>query len=275
MQNEQQFNEWLEEQLIEDIPYWCQQFTMASKGKIEAILEIAQLYKEQQFSQEAQEWLEMGVKLNSVEAMYRLGNFYFETIEGQEGERKAFQLYERAAYLGHPDAMNNLADMYLNGEGTEVDEACAFEWFEQAAKQHVVEAQFTLGIMCEQGLGTAVNEQRAMAYYEASAVGGYEEAQYRMGMIYFLGELGQVQNIERAISWFSKAAQQFHVDALFNLGYISELEEGMEQRAIQYYKQASMLGDFQATKKLASYYEAINSKQAIKWQERMEYLTNN
>lgn len=275
MQNEQQFNEWLQEQLIEDTPYWCQQFTMAGKGKIKAILEIAQLYKEQQFFQEAQEWLEMGVKLKSMEAMYRLGNFYFETIEGQEGERKAFQLYEQAAHLGHPDAMNNLADMYFNGEGTEVNEACAFEWFEQAARHDVVEAQFTLGIMCEQGLGTAINEQQAFAYYEASAAGGYEEAQYRMGMVYFLGELGQAQNIEQAISWFSKAAQQFHVDALFNLGYIYEFEEGMGQRAIHYYKQASMLGDLQATNQLASYYEAIDSNQAKKWRKRMENIENN
>lgn len=275
MQNEQQFNEWLQEHLIEDIPYWCQQFALAGEGKPEAILEIAQLYKELQFFQEAQEWLEIAIKLNSAEAMYALGNFYFEILEGQQGERKAFLLYEQAAQLGHPDAMNNLADMYLNGEGTEINEICAFAWFEKAAKHDVVEAQFTLGIMCEQGLGTPANEHKAFAYYETSAAGGYEEAQYRMGMIYFLGELGQAQNIEQAVRWFSKAAQQFHVDALFNLGYICELEEGMEHRAIQYYKQASMLGDLQATKKLASYYEAIDMKQAIKWQERMQYLANN
>ncbi|MEK4701391.1 tetratricopeptide repeat protein [Solibacillus sp. FSL R7-0668] len=267
MQTKQQFNAWLSKYNIDKVQ-WLEHYALSEKGNVQSILAIALLYKAHQHFEEASLWLQKAVALEDVEAMYELGNIYFEI----EDETHAYRLYEQAAQLGHPDAMNNLADMYLNGEGTVLNEPLALQWFVKAAEQDVVEAMFTLGMMYEQGLGVVVDEQQAYHYYEQSANGGDVEGLYRMGMVYLEGELGQQPNVARAISFFEQAAEQFHMDALFNLGYLYEHEFGMIAKAIHYYKQASLAGDIEATKKLIDVYERTNDEQLSTWQQRLMLL---
>ncbi|MCH7323970.1 sel1 repeat family protein [Solibacillus sp. MA9] len=267
MQTEQQFNEWLYQQNL-DKEYWLEHYELSKEGALQSIVAIALLYKAHKHFEHASLWLQKAVALGHVEAMYELGNVYFE----MEEEEHAFMMYARAAQLGHPDAMNNLADMYLNGEGTVINEQMALQWFVKAAENGVVEAMFTLGMMYEQGIGSGIDEQTAIHYYVLSANGGDVEGLYRMGMIYFEGELGQQPNLPRAIQYFEQAAEQLHIDALFNLGYIYELEWGMGTKAIHYYKQASFAGDLGATKKLVDFFERTNDEQLHKWQQKLTQL---
>ena len=256
---------------IEEAPYWLNQFERAQQKQVEAMIKVALFYKEQEFYEEMYAWLEEAANNDDPNAYYELANCYIEELGNRGSEAQAFTLYERAALKNHPDAMNNLADMYLNGEGTAIDEYKAHEWFSKAAELGVVEAMYTLGIMYEQGLGTEVNEDVAVQYYLRSAQGGYDDAMYRMGMIYFSGELNAQQNLTLAFNWFLKAAQQFHVDALYNVAYCYELGQGVSsdlQQAIHYYKQASMQGDAEASRKLADIYESIDDNQAAKWRKR-------
>lgn len=267
MQTEQQFYDWLVAQGLQR-EEWELSFGLAKKGIEQSMLTIALLYKEHQNFLEASVWLNKTVLLGNIKAMYELGNVYFEL----DDEANAFAMYKEAAELGHPDAMNNLADMYLNGEGTARNEQLALKWFTKAAEHDVVEAMYTLGIMYEQGIGTEVNEKTALMFYEKAANLGDAEAQYRMGMIYFEGELGQASHIEQAIHYFKLAALQYHVDALFNLGYIIELEQGLNIDALHYYKQASLIGDIESTKKLVQYYAQLGDEQVQKWREKLAQL---
>lgn len=267
MQTEEQFQDWLTQHLLAP-QHWLQQFELAKKGVEQSVVAIALLYKAHQNFEQANEWFNTAVLLGNTEAMYELGNIYFELEE----EVKSFTMYKMAAQLGHPDAMNNLADMYFNGEGIAQDDRLALHWFTKAAECGVVEAMYTLGIMYEQGLGTTTDNQQALEFYMAAAHGGDIEGLYRLGMIYFEGELGQLQNREQAIYYFEQAAEQFHLDALFNLAYITELEEGMTEKAIHFYKQASLIGDLASTRKLVQYYEQINEAHAQKWREKLTYL---
>ena len=272
MDERQQFKQLVREQIpAEDVPYWFKQYEQAQQKQVEAMIQVALFYKEYHFYEEMYAWLDEAAKSNDPNAYYELANCYFEMLGNRGSEEQAFILYKRAAQKNHRDAMNNLADMYLNGEGTAIDEKKAFEWFTKAAELGVVEAMYTLGILYEQGLGTEMNEAFALRYYKCSAQGGYDDAMYRMGMIYFSGELQEEQNLELAFSWFLKAAQQYHMDALYNVAYCFELGQGVAsdlQQAIHYYKQASMLGDAEASRKLADIYEVMDENQALKWRKK-------
>lgn len=270
-----QFIQWLKQHKIVEDERWLEQFKLADNGDEIATIQMALLYKQHEYFEEMYDLLVAASARQNPDAMYELANCYFEGLGGRGSEQQAFLLYEQAARLGHADAMNNLADMYLNGEATEVDEVKALYWFEKAAELGVAEAMYTLGIMHEQGLGTPCDEALAFAYYFCSAERDDLEAMYRLGMIFFSGELGQLQDEAKAMEWFLKAAKHFHVDAIFNVGYCYEYGSGINQnteQALHYYKQASMLGDLEATKKLEVYYTKINNEQAKKWQEKRNHL---
>lgn len=272
-----QFRTWLKQHEIEHEEKWLEQYDSAVKGDEQAIVNIALLYKEYGQYYEMYDLLNEAKERQNSEAMYELGNCYFEGLGEKGSEQQAFLLYKSAAQLGHRDAMNNLADMYLNGEGTEVDEQQALIWFKKAAQLGVAEAMFTLGMMYEKGLGTECDESQAFYYYTCSAEQQDGEAMYRIGMIYFSGELGQRQDNEKALEWFLKASKHFHVDATFNIGYCYEYGYGVTQnneKAIHYYKKASLLGDLEATKKVVSYYEMTDAAEASKWREKLIVLNN-
>lgn len=271
MNEQQQFEHLVKETAPQLVDYWLQQYMQAKNNQSEAMVNIALFYKEKMYFEKMYRWLERAMYLQDANAFYELANCYFEALDGKGSEQQAFKLYQQAAMHNHPDAINNLADMYLNGEGTEIDETKAFIWFTKAAQLGVVEAMYTLGILYEQGLGTEENAKLAFQHYMQAATGGYEEAMYRVGMIYFSGELGQQRDEVQAVKWFMKAAEKFQVDAIYNLAYCFEQGAGTEQNselAIHYYKQASMLGDIESSKKLATIFISINPVEAEKWAKK-------
>ena len=127
---------------------------------------------------------------------------------------------------------------------------------------------FTLGLMHEQGLSVPADAAEAYRWYERSADEGYDEAQYRMGSIFFEGLLQKEQNYELAFTWFMRAARQYQLDAIFNVAYCYEHGLGVEENrheAIRYYKQASLLGDYEAKLSLVTLYE--ETEEAEKWRQ--------
>lgn len=252
---------------------WEDCYERAGMGIPSAFVELALVIREHGFEDEALALLTHAAAENEGAAFYELGNYYFADAKSAEQLEQVLNYYTQGAQLGHADAMNNLADMYLNGEGTTVDYTQAFHWFERAASLGVVEAMFTLGLIHEQGLGVPVDETEAYKWYECSADEGYEEAQYRIGSIYFEGLLQVKQDYEQAFTWFMRAASQYQLDAIYNVGYCYEHGFGVEKsqhEAIRYYKQASLLGDYDAKINLATLYEDIDAVEAEKWRQAAE-----
>ncbi|MFJ7700184.1 SEL1-like repeat protein [Lysinibacillus fusiformis] len=218
-------------------------------------------------------WFELAAGQGNADAQYVLGNFYFEGVGVEENYIQAFSLYEKAALQGHADAANNLADMYFNGEGVPQDFTLARKWFDFAASKNVAEAMFTLGIIYEQGLGVKKEKHAAFNAYKKSAEAGYVEAQYRLGGIYLEGRLDQAKDINRGLFWYERAAEQFHIDAFYDLGFIwSKGLTGIRniEKGIHWFKQAALQGDADAKLQLGHIYNkgegvARNLKEAIKW----------
>ena len=85
--------------------------------------------------------------------------------EWKKIEKKAAELYERAANQGNEYAQYELGKMYEEGTGVKKDEKKAAELYEKAANQGNSKAQFQLGQMYEEGRGVEKNEKKAIEVY--------------------------------------------------------------------------------------------------------------
>ncbi|SPL72251.1 Sel1 repeat protein [Acinetobacter stercoris] len=63
-------------------------------------------------------------------------------------------------------------------------------------------------------------QRNAFWYFLHAALKGYSESQYKLGICYLKGELGLTQDKYIAQKWFTLAANQGHLDALYELNLI-------------------------------------------------------
>ncbi|MCR5219466.1 MAG: sel1 repeat family protein [bacterium] len=75
------------------------------------------------------------------------------------------------------------------------------------AKQGNVEAQWRLGRLYGSKEGLLQNDEKAVFWYNKAAQKGYAPAQYSLGWMYEHGR-GVAQNGEQALFWYRKAAEQ-------------------------------------------------------------------
>ncbi|RIA87324.1 hypothetical protein C1645_878101 [Glomus cerebriforme] len=125
--------------------------------------------------------------------------------------------YKIAADKEHNIAQNNLEILYRNGEGrcyscgigVEKNYIKAFEYYKKSADQGYLNAQFQLGYCYSNGIGigySTTNIKRAFEYYKIAAEKGHINAQNNLGILYENG-LGIGKDLEKAIYWFQKAAE--------------------------------------------------------------------
>lgn len=81
-------------------------------------------------------------------------------------------------------------------------------------------AQYNLGRCYENGNGVEKNINKAIEWYTKAAEKGYVDSQYKLGEMYNYWKT--IKNLNKAIYWYSKAAEQGHENALPRLGYCYE-----------------------------------------------------
>ena len=83
------------------------------------------------------------------------------------------------------------------------------------------------------------NYKQAVYWYTKSAQQGHLEAQYNLGLIYYNGA-GIPQNYNEAVYWFTKSAQQGDPKAQNKLGVMYYMGEGVPQSYIHSYAWISL-----------------------------------
>jgi len=78
-------------------------------------------------------------------------------------------------------------------------------------------AQYCLGVCYQSGYGTKINPDKALIYLELSADQGNKEAQYLLANIYY-----SKRNFKEAFELYKKSADQGHLSALDNLGFLHQ-----------------------------------------------------
>ncbi len=123
----------------------------------------------------------------------------------------------------------------------------AFQINQQKANQGGADAQFTLGLLYKRGAGTLQDTKQAVYWYTKAAEQGHVQAQYELGRLYlFSGDNEVPQDYKQAFFWYTKAAEQGHVFAVYDR---DKMLENMPQSQIEEVQKLS--------KEL---YEKINNK---------------
>ena len=209
--------------------------------------------------EKAVEYLEKASNTGYFEAIRDLADIYFKG-EGNIPiqKKRALELYSNAADKGDVDSQRTLGVIYADGNGVEKNPAIAVTWFEKAADQGDIKSMAYLGILYMDDDNGVTNYQKAefylkkvresddkslyanATYYLAAlysskykeyakafpfwlelAKMGDDESQLNVGLSYVHG-WGVVPNLDSAILWLQKSANQNNYDAQRNLDLVIE-----------------------------------------------------
>ena len=128
----------------------------------------------------------------------------------------------KIAENGHSNNQFWLGFYYFRGKGVSKDFQKALELFSKSAEQNNKMSQYYLGICFYNGYGVSQDFEKAFEWFSKSAqqetinsdssvsqkiIKGNPNAQDLLGDCYYYGK-GVVQNIENALEWYQKAANQ-------------------------------------------------------------------
>ena len=192
-------------------------------------------------------WLDTAVQNGCIipSVMKELGQLLDFTGE-PHNQRKAYDLYQKAARLGSTSAQLNLAEMYRCGVEGVVDEDIkeAFEWYKKAAGESTIEdttEMGSLGLLIAGTMNKIENSHddlrqialtslykyyllgdcpegkpqptKAVHYLTRAAELGNTEAQRKLGQIYLEGSCEQIRDLRKAKRWLEKASASGDVEA--------------------------------------------------------------
>ncbi|GBC02721.1 hypothetical protein RclHR1_04780008 [Rhizophagus clarus] len=169
--------------------------------------------------QKAFKFYQRAANLGNISGIVSLGYCYDEGIGISADKQKAFELYQEAANLGNSRGIYNLGSCYECGIGTNVNEQKAFELYQKAANLGNLLGVNNLGHFYLNGFGTNVNKQKAFELFHKAANLGNYVAQYNLAFMYEKEE-EIVKDIDQAIYWYKKSAEQGYQDAKSKYDYL-------------------------------------------------------
>ena len=95
------------------------------------------------------------------------------------------------------------------------------DWEVLAARSHA-RSQYQLGVMYNEGHGVPKDPDKAISWWTKAAQLGYVEAQHIVAHSYLYGSRGFKQDDGRAFRWFEKAAKQGFSKSQYTLGKMYE-----------------------------------------------------
>lgn len=205
---------------------------------------------------------------NYVPAIMKVAGFYWRGETVEKDVHAYFLWISKAAELGDGTAQNNLGVCYHDGNGIAKDLKQARYWYEQAAEKNNVYAMNNLRQLCNE----EKDVEGEIKWTRAGAEHGHKDCQYKLALDYD-GGYGVKADEEQAEYWYKKAADQGHGEAcnyysvichnrndytnayeyarkaiennsknaFFNMGYLYEFGQGVNQdyiKAEQYYQKA-------------------------------------
>ena len=131
--------------------------------------------------------------------------------------------------------------------------------------------KYDLAVMYEEGAPEKRNPEAALAIYQELAETGIPLAQWRLARFYKSGTAVE-KNIQKAVEWFTKAAEQGNVQAMDALGNIYSSLGKKEWKAdnsksLYWWTQAAQRGNARAQFNLSIYYNTIQQdfSQRLYW----------
>ena len=202
----------------------------------------------------------------SSEGAHRLALVYAQGLAGTpRDEKRAVELFEKAAAAGHIRAQINLGILYMRGQGVPADLIQARAWLEKAAAGGDPQALYTLGRALSESMGQAVADPvRAADLYRRAAEKGHARAGLRYGLALSEGN-GVKRDPVAAQRWLMQAQESGIPEAALAMGDMAArtpasrdkaTNEKIVQSALSWYQGAANAGVPSAQFKLANAYFA-------------------
>ena len=164
-----------------------------------------------------------------AEMQYKLASIYEAIAKEGMYHCKAFYWYTKAAENGNSEAQFKLGDSVAFKKSlslSKVESAMSIDLLTKAAKQGHIEAQISLGYRYYYSDGVDKNIDLAVKWWQKAAEQDSIDAQYILGYHY---DDGSGKNIDLAVKWYRKAAEKGDDDAQAALGACYEYGEGVEK----------------------------------------------
>lgn len=205
----------------------------------------------------------LNAKAGDAEAQYNLGICY-ETGDCIEQDiKQALYWYQKSAEQDFALAKYALSKMYAEGNGVEKDLAKAMPMMLEAANAGVNAAIYGMGMAYQYGRYVETNLSEAMKWYQLGTEKGDSACQCNLGALYVRDD--DNYDIDLALKWITKSAEQQWPLGLYNLGYIYDalLEDTKENKvkALSNYILAARRGEPNAHFRLGLFY--ANGNQAV------------
>lgn len=195
---------------------------------------------------EAVKWFRQAAEQGHAVGQADLALMYVNGQGTAKDVAEALKWFRKAAEQGYAPSQADLGKMYLNGLGAAKDPAEAMKWFRAAADQESAAGQFGIADLCDRGVGVAKDEVEAIKWYRKAAELGHVAAQNNLGVKYKAGQ-GVVKDEVEAVKLFRKAADAGLAQAQFNLaGMYEEGRGGLAQdleEAVVWFRRAADQGN--------------------------------
>jgi hypothetical protein len=206
-----------------------------------------------------------------AQAQRAMGDRYARGTGVAQNWFEACRWYQMAAEQDDARAQCALAACYAAGRGVKKDMAHAFIWFEKSASQNLPQAQWNLGELYATGLpGVEPDAKKATSLCKRAANAGFAPASATLGALF-----ARAKKHDRAVQWWSLAAEQGDLESLFNLGQAHRLGLGVakdEAKAFELLLHAADGGVAAAQSRIGLSYAtgegaALDPIEACKWFE--------
>lgn len=193
-----------------------------------------------------------------------------EKADDERNQRFAYKFCKASAEGGFAYAQTLLSSMYLEGTaGVDKDVQEAFRWGKLAAEQGDKQAQYQVAIFYRDGIGTAEDHIEAYKWFEKAANQGKITAQFMMGWYHQKNARMAEENgrqdeakaeIQKAIEWHTKAAEQGFTHSQDNLGLLywqrgrKNKDESDLKLAFEWCEKAAIKGVVTSQERLGMFY---------------------
>ncbi len=256
-----------EDSIPADLDKTISWYKRAVEGKYaKAMVALARIYRDKKNTSRALQLFKRATEVKENPepyAFYEMGIIYEEGKGRFPNTERALGYYKKAADLGVIQAHIKLADWYIRGYYVDQDFEAAIEHYKEVAdmsKDDEVRGEVLVKISEIYGwLATSKNDkpEEMFKWLLIAAEAGNVDSYVRVAHAYQEGK-GVERSMEKAISWYKKAAKVGNVIAMNSLGYI--YTNGMYNidedycEAKKWYLEAAELGSKDASWNLGNFY---------------------
>ncbi len=192
-----------------------------------------------------------------AEAMFKLGNAYWDGDGVKQDYAEAAKWFRKAADAGHPTAMDSLGWAYEQGQGVKQDYSQALSWYRKAAAAGDASGLNDVGRAYQFGNGVAQSYVEAANWYRKAADAGKAAAMDNLGVLYWDGH-GVKQDYAEAVRWYRKGAEAGDGTSMADLGWAYEHGKGIARdyaEALKWYRKGVDAGDGASMYDIAAFFD--------------------